>query len=90
MALTRIWGPSVGLPLLCAFYRDNAALTAAEVAELAGVSEDTARRRLRELERIGRVVVHGGHRPIRYQPTLRLAERSLRLVEKFVEDATCG
>ncbi|WP_152524696.1 helix-turn-helix domain-containing protein [Novosphingobium lindaniclasticum] len=88
-ALVKQWGEGVGLPLLCAYYSGAGPLTAAEIGELAGLSEDTARRKLQVLKSIGRVNATAT-RPVRYAPSERHAEKSIKLIEKFVETATCG
>lgn len=88
-ALVKQWGEGVGLPLLCAYYSGRCPITALEIADMAGLSEDTARRKLQVLVRIGRVRV-SDTRPARYAPVDSLAERSVNLIVKFVETATCG
>lgn len=88
--ISRYWGPHVGLALVAAYYSDEYWLTAAELAERAGVSEDTAKRRLSDLAKIGRVDTARRGRQVCYRASRTGAEQTAQILNELVSAATCG
>jgi DNA-binding IclR family transcriptional regulator len=68
----------LGSALIYAYHRDDRFLTAKEIAELAEISEDTARRHLERLVEIGRVE----QRPCDRSRTYRLTDDLARKVSE--------
>lgn len=89
-AIARRWGGGgVGLALTHAYFQDNPWLTARQLAAATSLSEDTASRRLAELENIGRVVSRPQGRGKAYraaEPDVRWTVYQLRQFQS----ADCG
>lgn len=83
-ALENLWGNArIGTALVAAFYADKHPRSALEVAELTGLSDDTARRHLERLARIGRVDCTEGDRTRLYRASPALAERTLAFLPRL-------
>lgn len=88
--VVRTWGTGVGVPLVARYFSEDPWITAADLAMAAGVSEDTARRKLEELANVGRVVVGQRGRTRVYKARRDLAERTFEEIKRFISDAKCG
>lgn len=90
-ALRRMWGNApLGLRLATAFYEDDPWVTAMEMAEGMEESEDTIRRKLDELAKIGRVKAMKRGRTTVYKAHREWAARSWEIVKSFLLAANCG
>lgn len=86
----KFWGNSaLGLALVTKFYNDDPWATAAELAEAADLSEDTVRRKLADLHRIGRVRTGRRGRLTVYKAHRDWAARTYDIVNSLVLAAKC-
>lgn len=87
----RVWDSAIlGVCLVTKFYSDDPWTSAAELAGATGFSEDTTRRRLEALARIGRVRVGQRGRVRVYKAQRDWAARTLQVVKSLAEAAKCG
>ena len=83
-SLENLWGNArIGTALVGAFYSGKHWHSATEVAELTGLSEDTARRHLERLARIGRVDCILPERTRHYRASAAWAERTLPFLPRL-------
>jgi Fic family protein len=83
-ALDLLWGRAcIGLALVHAYHLDGWPRSAAEIARLAGVSDDTASRYLRKLANIGRVEASQAVRGAMYTATPKMAERTTGILSSW-------
>jgi DNA-binding transcriptional ArsR family regulator len=89
--IRRLWDhPALGLSLVAKFYSDDPWVSAAELAEATDLSEDTIRRKLDTLERIGRVRRGKRGRVAVYKAHRNWAARTHDIVKSMVLAANCG
>lgn len=87
--MVKLWGTGVGIELSCRYFSDQPWATAAALAKHHHLSEDTVRRKLDELENIGRVVSKTQGRTKVYRAASRYAERAYQIINRLVETANC-
>lgn len=85
----RHWGSPLGIHLVACFYADDPWITAGGLAADLDLSEDTVRRKLDELIRIGRVKTDRRGRTTYYKAHKRWAERSFAAINELILVAKC-
>lgn len=89
--MRKLWDDAaLGLALVTKFYSDDPWSSASALAEASDLSEDTARRKLAVLEKIGRVRSGKRGRLVVYKAHRDWASRTLELVNSLVLAANCG
>lgn len=85
--LIRLWGRGmIGFVLVRAFYSESPWVSAAEVGREAGVSEDTAKRKLDELVGAGRALTYQHGTGTRYSAPAKLAEETYAAILSVLAD----
>lgn len=89
--IRKLWDSApLGLCLCTKFYSDDPWVTAAELAEATDLSEDTIRRKLGALVRIGRVRSGRRGRLTVYKAHRDWVEKTYTVVKSLVLTANCG
>lgn len=89
--MRKLWGDAaLGLALVTQFYSDDPWTSASALAEASDLSEDTVRRKLVVLAKIGRVRTGKRGRVTVYKAHRDWAARTLDVINAMVLAAKCG